>query len=343
MERKYKVSVVIPCYNGERYLKRAVNSLLNQTLKELEIIIVNDGSKDSSLAIAQDFENKYDNVIIYNKKNEGLFLARKSGVEVATGEYIGFLDVDDYVKETMYEAMYFAAKKHDADLVNANYISKIGPLQIKPVFPLKSGYYDEKRTKEEIVGGVLFNTELGTPVLSSAAWIKLIKNEIVKKTYKELTYPLKMSEDQYLTVALFKYVKTCQIIDDYLYYYVFHRHSIMTSYKPHLVDTFLYTHEVLYRDLSEDIPELKTQIEGHLCLDMCFALRNFGKHRASYSKHYELVKSLYDNPVIRNSIKEEYLKNLPASSRRVGRLLMNNKLKTLALHNFFVGLFNFIH
>ena len=55
MERKYKVSVVIPCYNGERYLKRAVNSLLNQTLKELEIIIVNDGSKDSSLAIAQDF------------------------------------------------------------------------------------------------------------------------------------------------------------------------------------------------------------------------------------------------------------------------------------------------
>ena len=105
MERKYKVSVVIPCYNGDRYLKRAVNSLLNQTLKELEIIIVNDGSKDSSLAIAQEFEKNYDNVIIYNKKNEGLFLARKSGVEIATGEYIGFLDVDDYVKETMYEAM----------------------------------------------------------------------------------------------------------------------------------------------------------------------------------------------------------------------------------------------
>ena len=73
MERKYKVSVVIPCYNGDRYLKRAVNSLLNQTLKELEIIIVNDGSKDSSLAIAQEFENKYDNVIIYKKKNEGGF------------------------------------------------------------------------------------------------------------------------------------------------------------------------------------------------------------------------------------------------------------------------------
>lgn len=343
MEKRYKVSVVIPCYNGQKYLNRAVKSLLKQTLKSLEIIIVNDGSKDSSLDIAREFEKKYDNVKVVNKKNEGLFLARKSGVEVALGEYIGFLDVDDYVKDTMFETMYRVAKENNVDLVNANYISKIGPILLKPLFPLPSGYYDDKRTKEEIVSNILFNSQLGGPAISSAAWIKIIRNEVVKKTYQELTYPLKMSEDQYLTVALFKYVKTCQIIDDYLYYYVFHRHSIMTSYKSHLVDTFLYTHEVLYKDLAKDIPELSSQIEGHLCLDMCFALRNLAKLRSSYKEHYNLVKKIADNPIIKASMKDEYIKNLPTSSKKVGSMFINNKLKSLAFHNFIVGLFNFIH
>lgn len=115
---KIKVSVIIPVYNTEDYLKECIESLVNQTLREIEILIVNDGSTDSSLEIMKEFKNKYPNIIkIFDKVNGGQASARNYALPFAQGEYLGFVDSDDWVDSTMYEEMYKKAEKEDADIV----------------------------------------------------------------------------------------------------------------------------------------------------------------------------------------------------------------------------------
>ena len=115
---KIKVSVIIPVYNTEDYLRECIESLVNQTLREIEILIVNDGSTDSSLEIMKEFKNKYPNIIkIFDKVNGGQASARNYALPFAQGEYLGFVDSDDWVDSTMYEEMYEKAEKEDADIV----------------------------------------------------------------------------------------------------------------------------------------------------------------------------------------------------------------------------------
>ncbi len=109
-----KVSVIVPVYNSEKYLSECLNSLVNQTLDELEIICVDDGSTDKSLEILRDYEKKYSNLtVIQNSQNQGQSIARNIGMKHAKGEYIAFLDSDDYVHLDMYKIMYESAIKHD--------------------------------------------------------------------------------------------------------------------------------------------------------------------------------------------------------------------------------------
>lgn len=116
-----KVSVIVPVYNVEHYLVKCLDSLVNQSLQKIEIIVVNDGSKDGSENIIQQYLAKYPYKIkAFTKENGGLSDARNFGINKATGDYIGFVDSDDYVSETMFEEMLNLAEKHDAEMVICN-------------------------------------------------------------------------------------------------------------------------------------------------------------------------------------------------------------------------------
>lgn len=119
-----KVSVIVPVYNVEKYLDKCLNTLARQTLKDIEIIIVNDGSPDNSQKIIDKYTEKYSNMKSYIKENGGLSDARNYGIKKANGEYIAFLDSDDYVTEDMYKKMYEKAKSGNFDMVvcDLNYI-----------------------------------------------------------------------------------------------------------------------------------------------------------------------------------------------------------------------------
>ena len=111
-----KVSVVVPVYNTEKYLKQCVDSLTAQTLEDIEILLVDDGSKEECARLCDEIAESDPRIKVIHKANGGLGLARNSGMEAASGEYVGFVDSDDYIKPTMYEALYEAAVKNDADL-----------------------------------------------------------------------------------------------------------------------------------------------------------------------------------------------------------------------------------
>ena len=113
-----KVSVIVPVYNMEKYLEKCMDSLVNQTLEDIEIIAINDGSKDNSLKILKAYEKKYPKKVkIIDQENGGISVARNNGLDIATGQYIGFVDSDDYVKLDMFEKLYNKIEKTKSDIV----------------------------------------------------------------------------------------------------------------------------------------------------------------------------------------------------------------------------------
>ena len=117
-----KVSIIVPVYNVERHLNKCLDSLVNQTLKNIEIIIVNDGSLDNSQLIINEYSNKYKNIRTFIKKNGGLSDARNYGLKKAKGEYVLFVDSDDYIALDSCERLYNTAKQDDVDVLIGNYI-----------------------------------------------------------------------------------------------------------------------------------------------------------------------------------------------------------------------------
>ena len=113
---KIKVSVILPVYNSEKYITTTLESLIGQTLKEIEIICVNDGSKDNSIQILKEFERKDKRIKIIDKENQGVWKARMDGIKMAKGQYISFIDSDDYVKENFLERLYKNITENRSDV-----------------------------------------------------------------------------------------------------------------------------------------------------------------------------------------------------------------------------------
>ena len=151
---KPKVSIIVPVYNTEKYLKRCINSIICQTLEDIEIIIVDDGSKDVCAKLCDEISKTDSRIKVVHKENGGLGFARNSGIEAVCGEYIGFVDSDDYIEPSMYETLYNKAKKCDADLaisgicfVDGNMFSKSGECIKKTYFEEDTIFRKEDMTK----------------------------------------------------------------------------------------------------------------------------------------------------------------------------------------------------
>ncbi len=159
-----KVSVIVPFYNVETYIDKCLKSLVNQTLEDIEIILVNDGSKDNTKNIVKKYQKEYPQKIVYlEKENGGLSDARNYAIPYAKGEYIAFLDSDDYVETTMYKEMYEIAQKEKSDMVECNFIWE---------------YPDKIRID---TGTIYNNKHEMIEKIRVVAWNKLIKREILEK------------------------------------------------------------------------------------------------------------------------------------------------------------------
>ncbi len=139
-----KISVIVPVYNVEEYLRECLDSVVNQTLSDLEIICINDGSTDNSLKILKEYAKKDSRIKVIDKKNEGLSATRNLGIDIATGEYIGFLDSDDWIDLDFYEKLYDAAKKYKADIACTNLL-RVPDLIFNPDSDEKPEYFVKHR------------------------------------------------------------------------------------------------------------------------------------------------------------------------------------------------------
>lgn len=223
-----KISVIIPVYNVEKYIDKCVKSVLNQSYKEIEIVLVNDGSTDSCLDLCEQYSKKDSRIIVVNKANGGLSSARNAGIDVATGEYIVFIDADDFVCSDYIEKLYNAIKLTKSDMAVCGI--EIVDEQGNKTNRLSTGnIYNES---------IPFTNECMTPYemekryytdkngfMYVVAWNKIYSKYIFKK----LRYDVgKIFEDEYIFPQLIRKCKKIVFIPDKLYFYV-QRNSGITS------------------------------------------------------------------------------------------------------------------
>jgi len=220
-----KLSVIVPVYNTENYIEKCLDSILNQTLEDMEVIVVNDGSTDNSENTINKFIEKYsDKIKYYNKENGGLSDARNYGLNYATGEYIGFVDSDDYIDLSMYEKMYNLAKKEEADIVECDF---------KWIYPNKTKIDTgiEYKTKEDL----FINSRV-------MACNKIIKKEIISG----ITFPKGLRyEDVEFFYKLLPNVKKISILKEPLYYYIQRQSSISNLQNERTAEIFTILNNIL--------------------------------------------------------------------------------------------------
>jgi len=216
-----KVSIIVPVYNVEKYLERCLKSLITQTLKEIEIIVVNDGTKDNSQNIIDKYAMKDSRIKAYIKENGGLSDARNFGLKYATGEYVGFVDSDDFVENDMFEKMYNKAKKNDFDVVlcNLNYI-----YESKKVFCSSNIQYD-LLNPEQIKNKMVY--------IYPAAWNKIYKKSVIDKFKfkKGIWY-----EDVEFMYRILPYINSIGVVNEPLYQYVQRDGAITHTFNDKIFD-----------------------------------------------------------------------------------------------------------
>ena len=252
-----KVSVIVPVYNVEKYIDKSLKSLVSQTLEEIEIIIVNDGSTDSSKQIIDKYLEKYPTKIKYfEKQNGGLSSARNFGLNYATGEYIAFLDSDDYVEKEMYQEMYTKAKVDNADMVECDFLWEYLDFDYQCGLCNQSGQCSlcdnykvakikkDKRRKYKDKREMMRKPRV-------VAWNKLIKREIIM--HHEVRFPEGLIyEDLEFFYKLIPYLNKISYVEKYFIHYIQRTGSILNSQTEKVGDIFKILDNIVqyYRSLG---------------------------------------------------------------------------------------------
>jgi glycosyltransferase involved in cell wall biosynthesis len=213
-----KVSIVIPIYNVKEYLERTVNSVVNQTEKDIEIILVDDGSTDGCSNLCDEYAIRDNRITVLHKENGGLSSARNAGVDVATSEYVMFLDGDDYLKENAVERLIQVMNEYPSDFIQFSY-QEVSDEQKIPEHKTDDNVYQAHSSRE------LFGNLYKLGGVAASGCTKLFKLSLVK----EVPFENIRHEDEMWCTRAFKRDLTVTYISDKLYYYVMRENSIIHS------------------------------------------------------------------------------------------------------------------
>lgn len=257
-----KVSVIVPIYNAEQYLEQCLDSIVSQTLKDIEIILIDDGSTDGSAEICKKYLAD-SRVSYYRKENEGLAAARDDGMMRANGEYIGFVDSDDWLKPEMYEKMYAAAKSNDSDIVFCNCQQNENGHIFTPEMP--TGAYDREAIKREILPKTLayIGKNGSKRALRWSNCLRIYKTEILQKNNIKFDRRLRRSQDLQLTYEATLVAQNYYYIGEPLYHNRVVSDSLSRGYTKNMWPLYTYLIEILYKD-TEKFKEMDLMDQMHL-------------------------------------------------------------------------------
>lgn len=305
------ISIIVPVYNVEEYLSLCVNSVVNQTYKNLEIILVNDGSTDNSGEICNYYTKKDNRIIVINKENGGLSDARNAALDVMSGKYVFCLDSDDYIAPKTIEVLYKNMKKFNADIATTNYIEFFDAANVKNNNVIEPKVLDTETALEALM------YQKGC---KTSAWGKLYKAEL----FDEIRYPKgKICEDLPTTYKLFARAKKVCIGVGNCYYYRQRPDSIINSdFTIERMDALSFAEDET-EFISNEFPEIEQSAVCREFLEAIYILTKLYKHDGEYKNAYLRVKK----SIIKNRSTVLFDKNAPKKYRLcAGMSYVNIKL-----------------
>lgn len=283
--QKPKISFVVPVYKSEKYIRRCLDSLVRQSLEDIQIVCVNDGSPDNSLSILKEYESKYSNIKVISKENGGVWYARLDGVRAADGEYIGFLDADDYVEKDFAKLMYESVSKNQSDIAVCGF--KRIDENTRKVLSQEMKYASSRiiymdKNPEEIIS------------INTALWNKIYKADVLKATFN-VKSPPRILEDAMFISLVYINAHKISFVDEYLHNYMVIDGSAMHSLKSNDIDKIKASmlevkEEYLKANLGKEMMEiLSSFVFLHLGISMMLNVYTFDK--ANFKAEYKQILS----------------------------------------------------
>lgn len=283
-----KVSIIIPIYNSEPYLEICLNSVVKQTITDIEILLVNDGSTDNSLEICKRFKERDDRIKLYSISNSGSAAARNVGLQNASGEYIGFVDADDWIELDMFQQLYEKAREIGADIVGCSLVRNYNGKEVRQKQHGRSGLYQRKDIVNEIFPGLVCS-EILKPTAPVNMVTKIFKRNLIKDYGITFNEKLLGGQDIAFARTCIFHAKCFYLMDEaYLYHYRLNPNSRTHRYMANAWEVYKLANKYLTNQLAE-------------CADYDFSdqLRLHGLHGALTSINYEFKRGNPNGPLSR--------------------------------------------
>ncbi len=321
------LSVIVPVYKTEKYLSACIDSLLAQTISDMEIILVDDGSPDNSGAICDDYATQYPNITVIHKKNEGQTLTRKAGLQRATGQYIAFADSDDWLDPDMYQSMLDLAQSNQADVVAVGFTRDFGEHTEIYRNPIPSGVY-ENSALDDLRNHALFHLPTLSDGIAPSLWSKIFRREIALECMMPRQDTIRLGEDLLCTHAILTKAR-CVVIDNdnHAYHYRIWDGSISNIYRANYFED-LFT----FYDSLSDIYQSNMTPSFTSSLSYYYILRFIDgvymeisrKNPAGWIQKYLSLRALNADPRFTFCASHIHISDLPKSIQKDMQLLLNH-------------------
>lgn len=314
MNYPYKVSIIIPVYNAEQYLPRCIDSILAQTLEDIEVILVDDGSSDSSGEICDGYAQLYSYIQVEHMENGGPARARNTGIDLAHGKYLGFVDADDMIVPDMYKQLWMEAERGCNDITLCGYdtVTKTGKREVIPKF--KVCYEGNAQIREKLLS--LYYTS-GNKVGLFTLWNKLFSSKMIFTHGLRIDETLVRAEDAWFVFDCLKVAEKIETVPNAYYHYYQNEGSIMHSIRLDQYEKWVYTR----KKLLEENENLGFEIDNHEFY------RDFLMNTAGYCcrllqiGYKDKVREILRDPFYRHVA--SYARDLPLHTRVLYRLVQN--------------------
>lgn len=246
------ISIVVPVYNVYKYIDKCLNSISEQRYKNIEVIMIDDGSTDGSADVCDCYADTDKRFRVIHQNNQGRVLARARGVKEAKGEYIGFVDGDDWIEDEMYEYLMGIALKHDVDLVTSAFIEEGDTCRIVEDSLIEKEYRSTKE-KEYVVTNFLFSDDMQKIGMIDALWTKIYRSNILKNVINRVPAKMCIGEDCLLNIVYILEAKSYYIGKKAYYHYRIHCENTVYS----MSEDYLSHVNLLFRELKAAFTKLK--------------------------------------------------------------------------------------
>lgn len=226
-----KLSVIVPVYNTEEYLRQSIESILQQTYKDIEVILVDDGSTDGSGKICDEYAAAYDNFKVIHQENSGNVAARCRGAEEAVGEYVTFMDSDDWIAENMYEELMKTAEMEECDIVSLKgYTAYNDGKYYQVEASAMNGIYEREKNLDIFLSKMMYDEEKECVGIGPSLWSKVIKKKIVSDVMEKVNKNIALGGDAAIFYPCCLRAKRVCIIEGYQYFYRIREMSVSHYY-----------------------------------------------------------------------------------------------------------------